>query len=384
MDELIQLQKKISELEQNDHLFNITEKTGKIGGWQFDPITLKQSWTDEIFRILEIDLKHGAPEVPQGLEFVDPKFRPMAEKAIQQAMEHGEPYNQEWMVITEKGNKKWVNAVCNPKMENDKVVAISGSFQDITSKKSVEEELKKSEEKIKIVLDNSPFPIAVVDEKDQNIRFWSKSAIQLFGHNPKTSEEWYELAYPDPEYRQKVVERWKPFLETALASLKAVNTGEYEVVCKNGTVKICEIHAQFIPGSLIVTLNDITERKKSEEQLEALNQQLVANEQQLKSSNQQLQANEQQLRAANQELTAREQQLIASNQQLQANEQQLRAANQQLQASEQELRNSKETTERYLNIAAEIILSIDSKGNISMLNDSGYQLLGYQNGSLLG
>ncbi len=386
------------EIRKAGEFLKKTEKTGKIGGWQFNPATMKQTWTDEVFRILEIELEMDAPLVPQGLEFIDQEFRPMAEKAIQRAIDQGEPYNQEWMVTTAKGNKKWVNAVCNPTLENGKVVAISGSFQDITSKKIIQEELKKSEERLKLVLDNSPFPVAMVDEKDQNISFWSKSAVELFGHDPKTTKEWYELAYPNPEYRQEVIERWKPLLKTAQRSKNAVNTGEYEIHCKNGEVKICELFAQFIPGNLIVTLNDITERKKAEEQLKALNQQLVANEQQLRAANQQLQANEQQLRAANRELVAGEQQLLASNQQLKANQQQLRAANQQLQANEQQLRaanhqlsesekhlrDSKETAESYLNIAAEIILSLDLKGNISMLNDSGYQLLGFDKGELIG
>jgi PAS domain S-box-containing protein len=384
MDELTKLRRKILELERNERLFKETEKTGKIGGWQFDPVTLKQTWTDEVFRILEIDLEHSAPKVPQGLEFIHPDYRPMAEKAVQRVMEQGEPYNQEWMVTTARGDKKWVHAVCDSKKKNGKVVTISGSFQDITSKKIVEEELKKSEERLRVVFDNSPFPVAVVDEKDQRILFWSKSAIQLFGHNPKTTEEWYELAYPNPEYRKQVIERWKPFLEIAQNSAKAINTGEYQIHCKNGEVKICELYAQFIPGSLIVTLNDITERKKAEELLKSQNQQLLANEQQLKASNQQLCASEQQLLAANQQLQANEQQLRAAVQQLQAGELQLLATNQQLRASETELRNSKEQAERYLNIAAEIILSLDSEGNITLLNDSGYQLLGYNNGALTG
>jgi len=149
MDELNLLRKKVIDLERENNLFKKMEETGRIGGWQFDPVTLTQTWTDEVFRILEIDLGNGAPEVPQGLGFIDPEFRPMAENAIQRAMEHGEPYNQEWMITTSRGNKKWVNAVCNPKMENGKVVAISGSFQDITSKKIAEEDLKMSEQSLK-------------------------------------------------------------------------------------------------------------------------------------------------------------------------------------------------------------------------------------------
>ncbi len=142
MDDLIKLRKKILELEQKNRLYSETERSGKVGGWQFDPVTLKQTWTDEVFRILEIDLEKGTPEVPKGLEFIDPEFRSIAEKAVQRAMEDGAPYNQEWIVTTSKGNKKWVNAVCNPKMADGKVASISGSFQDITSKKLVEEQLK--------------------------------------------------------------------------------------------------------------------------------------------------------------------------------------------------------------------------------------------------
>ncbi len=124
--------------------------------------------------------------------------------------------------------------------------------------------------------------------------------------------------------------------------------------------------------------------KKAEDQLKALNQQLLANEQQLRAANQQLQASEQELQAANQQLKANEQQLRAAVMQLQAGEQQLRAANLQLIASENELRSSKETAEQYLNIASEIILSLDNKGNISLMNESGHKLLGYEAGQLIG
>ncbi|MGM0496694.1 MAG: transporter substrate-binding domain-containing protein [Bacteroidota bacterium] len=52
--------------------------------------------------------------------------------------------------------------------------------------------------------------------------------------------------------------------------------------------------------------------------------------------------------------------------------------------AEEALRQSKETAEKYLNIAAEIILSMDTEGNITLLNDSGHQLLGYEKGELIG
>ena len=48
------------------------------------------------------------------------------------------------------------------------------------------------------------------------------------------------------------------------------------------------------------------------------------------------------------------------------------------------LKESKETAERYLNVAAELIMSLDIEGNIILLNDNGHKLLGYKQGELIG
>jgi len=52
--------------------------------------------------------------------------------------------------------------------------------------------------------------------------------------------------------------------------------------------------------------------------------------------------------------------------------------------AEEALVQSKQTAESYLNIAAEIILSLDDQGNIMLLNESGHRLLGYDPGYLRG
>ncbi len=43
-----------------------------------------------------------------------------------------------------------------------------------------------------------------------------------------------------------------------------------------------------------------------------------------------------------------------------------------------------DVAERYLSIVAEVILSLDAHGNITMLNESGHRLLGYAQGELIG
>jgi len=124
-------------------LLNETQKSGKIGGWVLDINTYTQTWTEETFHIFEIDLTKGEPESPEGMDFIAPDFRQMAENAIQRAIEYGEPYDQEWEIITAKGNKRWVHAITKTNQENGKTISISGSFQDITERKLVEIALKK-------------------------------------------------------------------------------------------------------------------------------------------------------------------------------------------------------------------------------------------------
>ncbi len=145
---------------------------------------------------------------------------------------------------------------------------------------STERELRKSENRQRAILDATPFPVAVVDLEDDRIFYWSRSAFELFGHTASTTPEWYEIAYPDPEYRADVIRRWKLARESARTSTRTVNMGEYRVRCKDGSERICELYATFLPDSLIVTFDDISERRKSEQALKE-NHQLILKSQRM-------------------------------------------------------------------------------------------------------
>ena len=144
---------------------------------------------------------------------------------------------------------------------------LSHMVKQAALRKRAEDSLRENEDNLRAILDATPFPVALVDLQDNNINFWSHSALTLFGHTAPTTPAWYQLAYPDPDYQRDVIERWKPCLEEAQISGLPVNTGEYRVNCRDGSVRICEIYATFLADKLIVTFNDITERKQAEEAL---------------------------------------------------------------------------------------------------------------------
>jgi PAS domain S-box-containing protein len=199
----------------------------------------------------------------------DHPINEIASSFTQKAIDTGERQpTYELQLVGKDGSKVWVEVRESPKVVDGKVTEIIGSLTDITYRKITDEILKQSEERLRKVLDNSPFPTAVVDVEDRVIEYWSQSAKVMFGHDPKTTQEWYQLAYPDSEYRKDVIDSWKPFLKEAMESDKPINAGEYNITCRDGTVKVCEIYAMFIPNNLIITLNDVTEMKNARVEIE--------------------------------------------------------------------------------------------------------------------
>ncbi|HLP14934.1 MAG TPA: PAS domain S-box protein [Bacteroidota bacterium] len=127
-----------NELQESRALLAESGRLGKIGGWSIDLETMRQSWSDEIFRIMEYDESMGAPSVPQGVDFILPAYRAMAQKAVEDAISEGKPFDQEWEILTMKGNHKWVHSIASVEKEHGKKRRIVGAFQDITERKQVE------------------------------------------------------------------------------------------------------------------------------------------------------------------------------------------------------------------------------------------------------
>ena len=221
----------------------------------------------------------GKPEDFSGKSIYELYPRPAADvymerihKAI--ASEKREEYEDK---VDLPGEAKWfVSAFSRILDTSNQVRGVQIISTDISQVKQTEEALRKSEAELRAVLDATPFPIALVDVEDNQIDYWSQSALSIFGHTAPTTGAWYQIAYPDAGYRNEVIGRWKPALEKAYASQQSINTGEYRVSCKDGSVRICELYASFLRDKLIVTFNDITERKLAEEALRE-NQMMLAN-----------------------------------------------------------------------------------------------------------
>ncbi|MBI5108933.1 MAG: response regulator [Rhodocyclales bacterium] len=130
-------------LLRNQDLLDRTGALAHVGGWEVEVASHDLTWTAETFRIH--DLEPGPmPSVDQAIAFYPPEARSTIEANVASAMTEGKGYDIELPLITATGRRIWVRALCKPRMENGKVVRLSGAVQDITAQRDAAQALRTS------------------------------------------------------------------------------------------------------------------------------------------------------------------------------------------------------------------------------------------------
>ena len=126
-----------------------------------------------------------------------------------------------------------------------------------------------NEATLRAVLAASPLAISWSDSEGR-IEFWNRKALDMFGYSFEeisTIDLWMLRAYPDPLYRAEVKTRWSAAIVAGKQRAAEFNGGEYDVTCKDGTVRNVEIIGNHFDNRLMVIFTDITERKRIEGEL---------------------------------------------------------------------------------------------------------------------
>ncbi len=114
-----------------------------------------------------------------------------------------------------------------------------------------------------------PIPMGYADAEGNIISF-NKRFQELFGYSKKdipTLDSWWEIAYPDPKYRNWVLKTWYQEVKKALNENTDIESIEYDVTCKNGDTKTTIIRGSTVQGGFLVTFKDVTEQKRIEKEL---------------------------------------------------------------------------------------------------------------------
>lgn len=160
---------------------------------------------------------------------------------------------------------------------NNRLIESKSSFviiRDVTERKKVEYNLKKSEEKYRYLFDNNPAFIIIWDLETLGVLEVNNAVYEKYGYD---KEEWMNMSIiqirPE-EYRQEI----KDFAKRLLNSNESIVKRAWRHTMKNGQVMLMEISSHRIDynnrKAVLALGRDVTEQVKAETELIRFNAEL--------------------------------------------------------------------------------------------------------------
>ncbi len=143
--------KQIEEaLRRRDRQLVEAERIGQMGSWELDLLTNRFEWSDEIFRILEIDPTRFGASYKTFLNLVHPDDRQAVDQAYTNSVRNPLPYQITHRLLLADGRVKWLDERGETFYDDDgRALRSVGSVLDITARKQAELAVRASEQSIR-------------------------------------------------------------------------------------------------------------------------------------------------------------------------------------------------------------------------------------------
>lgn len=174
-------------------LLNQTGALAKIGGWELEVATMTRYWSEETFRIHELDSSLGIT-FADAVDFYDLEAQPVIRAAVMAAMQDATPWDLELPLVTAKGRRIWVRTQGRALLEDGQVVRLVGVLQDVTEQHKAQAHLRLLETCIGrlndmvVITEAEPIDVPgprIVFVNDAFVRHTGYSREEVLGKSPR-------------------------------------------------------------------------------------------------------------------------------------------------------------------------------------------------------
>ncbi len=122
------------------------ERTAHLGSWRWNVSDNELYWSDEHYRIFGLEPGSVTPSHELYIEHIHPDDRARAGPAPYDAAAARKPFQVEYRILRPDGSERTVVSIGEqPMVEEDRVVRIFGSIQDVTEQRSLEAQFRQAQ-----------------------------------------------------------------------------------------------------------------------------------------------------------------------------------------------------------------------------------------------
>jgi PAS domain S-box-containing protein/putative nucleotidyltransferase with HDIG domain len=247
----------------------LATRTANIGIWDWDISRDVLTWDDEMYRLYSINRDDFGEAYSAWFQAVHLDDKTKADRAIKDALDGKHEYGLEFRIVWPDGSIHYIQANAQTFRNPDgKPTRMIGVNWDITKSKHQEESLKQSEDKYKTLTEKAVVGIYII--QDAKMVYVNPSCASTFGYLP---EEIINKLSPKDLIHQDDIQAVMNRLKERLDSKIEKNIISYKAIKKDGSLINIEVYGMSIVyegrPAVMGTLNDVTDRKKAEEDLKA-------------------------------------------------------------------------------------------------------------------
>ena len=180
------VEKSSEEFRQSNKLFRQAEAVTRIGNYVWDLKTHKLTWSDELYRIYELE---PGSNVSDGVlrPYNHPDDNAIVDGSIGESIKTGRPFNFYYRITLNDKREKVLHA--RGEIEYDLAGSASkifGTAQDVTEQKTIEAQLEQNQKFVQKIADAAPAIISTYNVATGKYLFMNEGLRTLLGYDPKT------------------------------------------------------------------------------------------------------------------------------------------------------------------------------------------------------
>ena len=255
-------------LKASEEVIDRAGRIAGVGAWSYDLRSLAIYWSTETYRIHE--RKPGyVPTLEDVMNHYAMASRSSLERAVDECIRTGTAYDLELAFVGAQGTHRWVRAVGEAQFEHGVAVRLVGAVQDITSRRTADDALRTSNERLLMASQAAAVGIWEFDIPGNRVR-WDAEVYRIFGRLPHGEVEpytiWADNLHPDDRARAEGE------VVRAISGEADFDT-EFRILRPGGEVRHLKAAARIQrspagePLLMVGVYYDITERKRAEIEL---------------------------------------------------------------------------------------------------------------------